>query len=137
MEQTLNSDLKCDVCGEPAIGVASSCMPISFAYCRKCLQEGAEPIFVFAYHYDEVSDDGGNLADWFTQNVKSYMDGHYISWGEYVAWRHANGQTKSQPCEPSDEEMAEWAELDKKSGIEELFQDVLPDDLENITDWEK
>lgn len=35
----------CDVCGKnESIGVyASSCGPISFAYCKKCALEGAEP----------------------------------------------------------------------------------------------
>lgn len=35
---------KCDVCGGIAIGVAAStCGPVSFAYCRKCVGAGAEP----------------------------------------------------------------------------------------------
>lgn len=34
----------CDVCGEPAIGVASSALgAISFAFCRPCAVAGAEP----------------------------------------------------------------------------------------------
>lgn len=38
------STLKCDVCGEPAVGVAcSSTGPVSFAYCSKCLRENREP----------------------------------------------------------------------------------------------
>lgn len=103
--------LKCEVCGEPAVGVASSIMPISHAYCRKCLTENAEPIFIFRYHYDEVSTDGEGLAPWFTENVKSYMDGKYITWQEYVEWRHETGQAKSQPYEPSDEEIRAWEKL--------------------------
>lgn len=36
--------LECDVCGEPAIGVASSSLgAISFAYCRRCVMVNAEP----------------------------------------------------------------------------------------------
>lgn len=34
----------CDVCQDPAIGVACSRLgPISFAYCRRCTEECAEP----------------------------------------------------------------------------------------------
>lgn len=37
-------ELKCNVCGAPAIGVCcGSCGPISFAYCKECLEFGAEP----------------------------------------------------------------------------------------------
>lgn len=36
--------LKCDVCGQPAVGVASSTLgAISFAFCKRCLAESAEP----------------------------------------------------------------------------------------------
>lgn len=98
--------LKCDACGEQAVGVASSCIPMSFAYCKKCLLNHAEPEFIFAYHYDDVSNDGKGLADWFTQGVKIFKDGEYWNWNRYVEWRHATGQGKSKPCEypePSDE----------------------------------
>ena len=34
----------CDVCGKEAVGVASSVTgPVSFAYCKECLQEKREP----------------------------------------------------------------------------------------------
>jgi hypothetical protein len=36
--------LKCDVCGEPAVGSAcSSTGPVSFAYCAECLRTNREP----------------------------------------------------------------------------------------------
>lgn len=35
--------LDCDICGEPAVGVAcSSSGAVSFAYCSKCLSEGRD-----------------------------------------------------------------------------------------------
>ena len=37
-------DLKCEVCGNPAIGVCSSTVgPISHAFCKECLVEGRQP----------------------------------------------------------------------------------------------
>jgi hypothetical protein len=93
------SELKCDCCGQPAVGVASSCMPISFAYCKNCLNYGAEPEFIFAYHYDEVSQDGEGLADWFTHCVKIWKEGEYWDWPRYVKWRHDTGRGKSEPCD--------------------------------------
>lgn len=39
----------CDICGETALGVACSPLgPISFAYCRTCLNDGAEVPFMIA-----------------------------------------------------------------------------------------
>jgi hypothetical protein len=39
----------CDVCGGEAVGVCSSaCGAISFAYCKDCLQNGAEPFSALA-----------------------------------------------------------------------------------------
>lgn len=111
--------LNCDACGEPAIGVASSCIPMSFAYCRRCVSEGVEPEFIFAYHYDEVSRDGEGLADWFTQSVKIFKDGEIWTWDKYVQWRHATGRGKSEPCEPP-------------PPPEDYDYDILPDSL---GDW--
>lgn len=40
----------CDICGEPAIGVACSTLgPMSFAYCKTCLNDGAEVPSIIAY----------------------------------------------------------------------------------------
>jgi hypothetical protein len=118
-------NLKCDVCGQPAIGVASSIMPISFAYCLTCLVQRAEPIFIFEYHYDDVSHDGANLAPWFTECVRSYMDGKYITWDEFVKWRHDNGRGKSEPCDYPEP-------LDKPvdfGGLNDFFGEVEPTDF--------
>lgn len=39
--------LECDVCGQPAVGVSSSTLgAISFAFCKRCLDEGAEPYWM-------------------------------------------------------------------------------------------
>lgn len=106
------SELTCDVCGQPAIGVASSCVgPISWAFCRECLNQKAEPEFSFGYLYDEVSTDGEGLADWVSI-LKTFKDGRYWTWDEWVKWRHETGQGKSKPCEPTEEEMRRWTEED-------------------------
>ena len=39
-------NLSCEVCGKPAIGVASSpFLPMSHAYCRTCAEDHAEPYY--------------------------------------------------------------------------------------------
>jgi hypothetical protein len=93
-------DLSCEMCGQPAIGVASTSVPYSAAYCRECASRGCDPLWIFHYWYDDVSTDGEGMADWVIECATSYMDGKYISWPEFVQWRRDNGQGKSKPCEP-------------------------------------
>lgn len=60
------SGSKCDVCGAPAIGVASSALgPVSFAYCGECAAIGAEP---YSFTVGLVAMNGGTpdaVAPWF------------------------------------------------------------------------
>lgn len=43
-------NLVCEVCGEPAVGVACSALgAVSFAYCLACLQAGAEVYSMLVY----------------------------------------------------------------------------------------
>src|SRR5919109_204932 len=61
----------CDVCGKRTpIGVAASSIgPMSFAYCRSCLEERAEPYFMVV---TTLACCGGRLegtADWFKDMI--------------------------------------------------------------------
>jgi len=55
----------CDCCGIfGTVGVASSRLgAISFAYCKKCLQFGAEPEFMIRYIV-EINGGWNKIADW-------------------------------------------------------------------------
>ena len=69
----------CDCCKIfKSIGVASSCLgPISFAYCKKCLQFGAEPEDLIEYVIDT---NGGweHTAEWVRYITVPIGPGIYI-----------------------------------------------------------
>jgi hypothetical protein len=107
MAPTSGFNLTCDVCGQPALGVASSCVgAISWAFCRECINQQAEPEFSFFYLYDDVSHDGEGLAEW-VECLRTFKDGRYWTWKEWVQWRHDIGRGKSEPTpypEPNESE---------------------------------
>ena len=77
-------NLTCDVCGEPALGVASSCLgPMSNAYCRECLNNQAEPFWMFVYAFYEIGHDGEGLADW-VHELTTFVDGAYLTFTEFA-----------------------------------------------------
>jgi hypothetical protein len=83
------SELKCNVCGKKALGVACSAFgAVSFAYCVECLQKPADAEMMFAYLYEDVSDKGEGLHE-SINNYYTWKDDKYISWPEYVALRRA------------------------------------------------
>lgn len=108
--------LKCDVCGQPAIGVASSSFgAISFAFCETCVRKPAEPFIMFEYLYDEVSTNGEGLIN--LDYYYTFKDGKYITWPEYVQWRHSVGRAKSEPCEPPPYEPYDGEDDDNDIGV--------------------
>lgn len=74
--------LTCQVCAESeAEGVACSGLgPISFAYCRECLDKGAEPEGMFACTAEMC---GTDVAD-FVKGMTTFKDGGYVTWGEWI-----------------------------------------------------
>lgn len=74
--------LMCEVCKKnEAVGVAncSLAQPVSHAYCKKCLQEQADPLWCFCAVLELVGLE--HLAGWVNQ-VRSYKDGKYIGFEE-------------------------------------------------------
>lgn len=80
---------KCEVCGvQPPIGVASTIMPYSCAYCRECAGRFAQPLIVFEtlFHdfgtrYEQLNSTvGDNAAD----ELETYQDGAYISYRQWA-----------------------------------------------------
>lgn len=79
----------CDVCSKPSIGVASSSLgAVSWAFCQECANKPAEPLCMFEYMFDDVSDYGDGLRPEMN-SFYTFKDGRYISWPEYVAERRA------------------------------------------------
>jgi hypothetical protein len=77
--------LRCDVCGGPAIGVACSALgAISFAYCRACAVNGAEPRGILeGMVLDMMSGPPPftpdvEVADWLLDGVTTLIDGEYV-----------------------------------------------------------
>lgn len=77
--------LKCDVCGQPALGVCSSSFgPVTFAYCYECINKPAEPRSTFEYLFEETGGEGlvHNVNEFFT-----FIDGRYVSWSDFLKMR--------------------------------------------------
>jgi len=80
--------ITCDVCGEPAVGVASSSLgAISYAYCEECLLRYAEPVTAFEITYEVTS---GDVADW-VKELTTYVNGKYLTWDEWLQLRNKDG----------------------------------------------
>lgn len=79
----------CDVCDlRPMIGVASTSVPFSCAYCSECAQRGADPSWVLSYMIDDVA--GGDLSRLHPDAVKglcTWHDGKFITIEEWFRVR--------------------------------------------------
>lgn len=77
-------DGMCEVCGiNPAIGVASTSMPYSCAYCEECARRGADPELVFECWFQDVLWD----VDAIVAGPVTFCDGGYLTFPEWVLWR--------------------------------------------------
>jgi hypothetical protein len=86
-------DGKCEVCGvNPSIGVASTIIPYSCAYCIECAQRNAQPEIVFETYFE--LDEGDNM--YIPDGIVTVKDGRYWTYREWSEWRRNNaheGQT--------------------------------------------
>jgi hypothetical protein len=74
---------ECEVCHvNPPIGVASTLMPYSCAYCRECATRGAQPLEVFECLYDEYGTDFDRLRAEVLV-METFAEGRYV---EYKTW---------------------------------------------------
>jgi hypothetical protein len=85
-------ELTCEICrGEsehPALGVACSSLgAISFAMCRRCVQNQAEP---FDFLRDTINECGGldQCAAW-VRNLTTWKDGRYVRAEDIPPWTEA------------------------------------------------
>lgn len=81
-------DNKCEVCQiNPAIGVASTIMPYSCAYCVECAKRFAQPAIVFECFFEDIGIDFDKLQDGFADELETFKDGRYISYRDWAMER--------------------------------------------------
>jgi hypothetical protein len=76
--------LGCEICcREVAVGVASTIIPYSAAFGRRCLRASAQPRWIV----DTLLEENGGIRGcnrWFLDHVKVFMpDGRYLTVREY------------------------------------------------------
>lgn len=83
------ADHKCEVCyvNEP-IGVASTVMPYSCAYCVECARRFAQPKIVFECFYQDFGTDFDKIHPEY-HDLETYHDGKYVSYSVWAIWRKA------------------------------------------------
>lgn len=75
--------LKCECCGAEAVGVCSTIIPYSAAFCRTCLEKRAQPRWIMDFIIEEHLDgDISNAADW-VHEVTIFDGAEYISFKDY------------------------------------------------------
>jgi hypothetical protein len=80
-------DEKCDVCGvNPPIGVASTIMPYSCAYCPECAKRFAQPMIVFECFWDDFGADFGKMREGLEQ-LETFQDGKYLTYKDWAERR--------------------------------------------------
>lgn len=81
------ADHKCEVCfvNEP-IGVASTVMPYSCAYCAECARRFAQPPLVFECMYDDFGTDFDQMDPAYVV-LETFLDGKYVDYKTWTAWR--------------------------------------------------
>lgn len=73
----------CDVCNKnPMIGVASTSIPFSCAFCKECAQQGADPEWVFEYFFTDVMTNKDPST--IREGLVTYKDGKYISFQDWA-----------------------------------------------------
>ncbi len=77
------TNMKCDVCqvGD-AIGVASTSLPFSCAYCVTCAQHGADPEWMMNYYLFDVANGDPDMIK--AGVIHTFKDGQYMSFHEWV-----------------------------------------------------
>lgn len=79
------ADGKCGVCGRSgAIGVGSTLIPYSCAYCRECAEKSAQPAIVFETWYEEIGRTFSKMAGGMADHVLTYKDGKYVTYRQWA-----------------------------------------------------
>lgn len=85
----MDGDVKCGVCRvNRALGVASTIIPFSCAYCVECARRHAQPLMVFEYFYDDLGTDFDKMGE-MADKLETYAGGNYINYRTWAAKRQA------------------------------------------------
>lgn len=85
------ADNLCDVCGiNPMIGVASTSMPLSVAYCSECARLGADPEIVFICWAEDGPTPEQHVAP---DDYITFKDGAYVTYRQWY-------ERRRQSCSP-------------------------------------
>ena len=91
IERTFSDLGKCDVCRtRPAVGVASTSMPMTAAYCVECAARGADPEFIFEALFADFGVDFDKLAEGLAE-METFGGGGYVTYREWATARAACG----------------------------------------------
>lgn len=81
--------LRCECCGQVAVGVCSTIVPYSAAFCRACLENHAQPAWIMEFVYEEqLGKDLSNAADWLG-DITVFVEGKYVPFREYIEDKYA------------------------------------------------
>lgn len=85
MSDLPSSELKCGVCGKPAVGVCNALGPMSDAFCRECLMSNRVSYGnLVAYLYTLCPQRLEDLADWVHPTVNATLDFYGKTWKDFV-----------------------------------------------------
>ena len=87
-------DDKCDVCNtNKPIGVASTAIPLSVAYCAECAKRHAQPLCVFLMWEEDIPPKDHACPD----HMVTYENGKYITYRKWFNKRkQSNGSGATQ-----------------------------------------
>lgn len=93
------ADFKCDVCNVgDAIGVASTMMPYSCAYCKECAERNAQPLIVFECYYEDFGTKFELLHEGMVDAMVCFVDGAYVSYRDWATKKAAkSAETAALP----------------------------------------
>jgi hypothetical protein len=78
-------DLKCEVCGKPAVGVCNALGPMSAAFCGECLTTNRVTYGnLVGYLYTVEPKTLDDLAEWVHPTVKETLAFYGRTWEDFV-----------------------------------------------------
>lgn len=89
------ADSKCDVCQiGKAIGVASTIMPYSCAYCRECATRHAQPLIVFECWWEDIGNKFEKFQEGIVDQFETFDCGRYMTYREWATRRAGGGDER-------------------------------------------
>jgi hypothetical protein len=77
------SGLECECCGKEAVGVCSTVVPYSTAFCEECIFHFAQPLPIIDFILITTNLDYNRLIE-YHKDITAYIDGKYIPIKQYL-----------------------------------------------------